>query len=125
MLLKKKKKKEQEVEKKVDVKKDDEVALLPLVLVYTEKNMKNCVSEEVKKGMLTHKGVYCPIGTADTVGMILFASEKKRKAFYEDLKDFLDLGVGETFIFAKKQYVPEDMIDEAEENWNLYYKEDK
>lgn len=125
MLFKKKKKPEKEVEKTIETKKDDEVALLPLVLVYTEKNMKNSVSEEVKKGMLTYKGVYCPMGTADTIGMILFASEEKRKAFYNDLKDFLDLGVGETFVFAKKQYVPADMIDEAEENWNLYYKEDK
>ena len=117
-----KRKKKQEA---VDVKKDDEVALLPLLLMDTEKTRENAVSQKVKEAMMNYYGIYCPAGDKNTIGMVLFPNNDTRQGFYDEICDFIDLGVGECFIFAKKEFVPKEVVIKAEEFWNTYYKEEK
>lgn len=116
----KNKKNKQEIK---DVKKEDEVALLPLLLIDTPKTRENAETQKVKECMIKYKAIYCPAGDSKTLGMLLFGNNATRQAFYDEINDFVDLGVGECFVFAKKKFVPKEVVLIAEEFWNTYYKE--
>ena len=116
--------------KKATTLQKDEVALVGLNLLFTDKNMANAVSEKVKEIMIKYDAVYCPTWTdnkeaSNYIGMLLFSTTEKKDGFYDDAKDILDLEGIDYFVFAKKQCIPEKLIAEAEEFWNEFMAENK
>lgn len=106
---------------------DDEIALVALNILYTEKNMKSTETNKNKIEflMIKYSALYCPVWTNETeenkyIGMILFPTTMKKDDFYKETKELLDLEQKDGFVVSKKRYVPEKVLKEAEEFWKEY-----
>ena len=61
--------------------------------------------------------LHCNCGEG-TVGLILFSTLNKRKAFKEECENYLDLAFGNACVYLEKKFINDkQLIKEAEQEW--------